>query len=165
MAAFRTYGIPLIIESREIFLYNGGAGRLPIRFTGGIPDPKYLIPATYTTDSEFEQMVIELSPQFNTKVFRFGPDGRKIEGPSTFNVKIANSAEKAAEAAPKKAGRPRIVEPVVDDTKVYKNVETLGEATEILLDLGAKADELNGPAGVMAAMLRMKVSFPNLKIE
>lgn len=166
--AVRTYGIPRIIESHEIFLFNKGMGKLKVKFSGGIPDPKYLIPATYSTGSEFEQLVIENSPLFGKKVFRYGPNGQVIAA-EPINV-IAERINSSSAPATKKMGRPSAkaaaAAPEVEPgTKVYDRVETIGQATEVLLDLGARADELTGREAVVSAMMRMKVAFPNLKFD
>lgn len=164
MAANRTYGIPHIIESREIFTFNGGQGKLPIRFTGGITDPKFDIPATYTTSNPFEQLVIEGSSQFGKRVFRYGQNGEVLNSePVQDTVARVESSLKTAKETGKK-GKGAAAAPA-DDSKTYPNVETIGEATEILLDLGAKADELTTPESVISTMLKMKVSFPNLNLN
>lgn len=145
MALVKTYGIPRVVQSHELIPYNNGKGHITIDFTGGIPDEKYKIPATYSTASEFEQMVIELSPLFNTKIFRYDPNGKIITSPS----KIAGGL--------KRGSKP------LDETKTYKDVENLGQATEVLLELGAKADELTSTESIVSTMMKMGVSFPNLK--
>lgn len=157
MAAVRIYGIPRVAETREIFHFNGGAGSLPIRFTGGIPDPKYNIPATYVTDNEFEQIVIEHDILFGRRVFRYNEKGQIIA--STPVDPVAG-----LEAKTPAKGKNKGITATVDQSKTYENVTTLGEATEALLELGAKADELNGQDAVISAMVRYKVSFPNLKL-
>lgn len=155
MAATRTYGIPRVIESREIFTFNNGHGKLPIVFTGGVPDPKYQIPATYSTANQLEQMIIEQSTQFGNKVFRYGMNG-EIISKSTFDFAPSGDTEIA------KGVKASKVKKIDDKTKVYDRVETVGQATEVLLDLGCPADELNGNEAVLTAMMKMKVSFPNL---
>lgn len=157
MAAVRTYGIPHAIEVHEIFTYNGGIGKLHVRFRGGVVDPKYNIPATYSTSSEFEQLVIEGSSQFGVKVFRYGPKGEQI-ATSTCAVKRDEDI--------KVKQPPHIKSTIeVDSTKEYPNVETLGEATEVLMELGVDASELGGKNAILAAMVQQKVSFPNLKVK
>lgn len=157
MAAVRTYGIPRMVEAREIFLFNKGIGKLRIRFSGGIPDPKYQIPATYSTADPFEQLVIEHSKQFGNTVFRYDANGNIINS-APFEPEVDKTP-----AEPKLDKRRRVA-PSVDDTKSYPLVETLGDATEVLLELGVPASELNGQEAVIAAMVRCKVSFPNLKL-
>lgn len=152
MAAVRTYGIPRVVEAREIFLFNCGQGKLKINFTGGVPDPKYNIPATYSTANELEQIIIEQSLQFGEKVFRYLSNGEVI---SKSSFDIAKEAEKTKKEI--------VAEKIKDKTKVYDEVETIGQATEVLLELGVKADDLNGQEAVVAAMMRKRVSFPNLK--
>lgn len=164
MAATRTYGIPKVVESVELFSFNNGRGHLRIRFANGIPDPKFKIPATYTTDSPFEQLVIEASPQFGRRIFRYGPKGEiinsSVESIVNETKEVMASTDAAKEKNAKLKGKASSAA-----TAVYKDVETIGQATEILLDLGVKADELGSPEAIVSAMMRMKVSFPNLKFE
>lgn len=166
MAAVRTYGIPHTIEVREIFVFNGGQGKLPIRFTGGITDPKFNIPATYSTANKFEQMVIEGSRQFNSKVFRYGPNGEIIAGESNL-LKPETPAPVGRPPKERKAPttKQQTASEAISESSTYPYVETIGQATEQLLELGVRADELNGKEAVLSAMLRMKVSFPNLKFD
>lgn len=158
MAAIRTYGIPGIIESQEIFPYNNGLGKLKVRFRGGIVDPKYDIPATYSTDNEFEQLVIESSVQFGTKVYRYGANGQIISStPIVAETPTVRSSGKKTQNIASSID--------ADTTTEYPNVETLGDATEVLMELGVDASDLSGKAAVLAAMVQKKVSFPNLKLK
>lgn len=157
MAATRVYGIPRLIESREIFFFNKGLGKLTVTFTGGVPDPKFNIPATYSTSNPVEQAIIEQSSQFGKRVFRYGPNGNVITK-STFDFSLDPEGEVSKGVNLKK------IKKIEERTKIYENVETIGEATEVLLDLGCPADELGGTEAIIAAMVKMKVTFPNLKL-
>lgn len=165
MGATRTYGIPRIIESSELFTFNNGVGKLRVKFTGGIPDPKFKIPATYSTADPFEQLVIESSPMFGKKIFRYGMKGQVIAASSTESI-VADVEEdkKKVDGRTRKGRQNTDKDTTIADAKVYNDVETIGQATEVLLDLGVKADELGSPESVLAVMLREKVSFPNLKM-
>lgn len=164
MGATRTYGIPKIVESMELFSFNNGRGTLRIRFANGIPDPKFKIPATYTTDSPFEQLVIEASPQFGRRIFRYGPKGEIIRSSVEDIVKETREVMASTDAAKEKNAKLK-KNKTAASTSVYNDVETIGQATEILLDLGVKADELGSPEAIVSAMMREHVSFPNLKFE
>ena len=162
MAAIRTYGIPGVINAREIFFFNNGQGKLPIMFANGITDPKYNIPATYSTANPFEQMVIEHSSQFGVRVFRYGAKGEKLAAEPVDEIakRIQANSGKKAPAKPEKTKTASIAE-----DHIYPQVENIGQATEVLLDLGCKADELTDQTAVMMAAMRLQISFPNLSFK
>lgn len=158
----RTYGIPNIIQASHLFRLNDGAAVLRVDFKNGIIDPSAGKPATFRTDNEAVQRIIEDSPLFGKEIFCYDGNGKK--------VKINRPAP--AEPAPvKKAGRP--AKQAAPESKpettlpdnVYPNVKTIGDATEQLLALGATASQLKGMDGLLDTMAAMGVVFPNLSLK
>lgn len=155
----KIYGIPGVLSVSELFYFNNGRGSLRVNFEGGIPDDKNNLPATYTTDNEFVQKVIEDSPRFGLTVFRYNAKGKIIDvAELNREIEATKNAMKAGKAAAPKKSSPI-------NAKVYEEVETLGQATEVLMELGCPPAELNGPDAVLTAMAVYRASFPNLKLK
>lgn len=149
----KTYGIPGVVSSSELFHFNHGLGNLRVLFDGGVPDHKNDIPATYTTNDEFEQLVIENSNQFCKRIFLYNNKGQIVrETAATYAMKAA--VEKVTGVKPKKEPRAE-----------YPEVKTIGDATEVLLSLGVPAENLANVEGLVSATLEKKVKFPNLKLK
>lgn len=154
----KTYGIPRVIESSELFTFNKDK-KIRVMFTGGITDPKYNIPATFVTDDEFLQIVIESSPAFGKRIFRYLENG-KIVKERTAGTEVVTPVKKNVTKAAKVAE-----EYAIPQNKTFEGVKTLGDATEVLLQLGASADELNGEDAILSCAIKNKVAFPNLSLK
>lgn len=155
----RTYGIPNIIQASYLFKLNDGAASLRVVFKNGIIDPSMGKPATYKTDNEAIQRIIEDSPLFGKEIFCYDANGKKY---------VPKREKPVAEtpAPVNKGGRPKKnAEPEEPKDKVFPEVRTIGEAAETLLSLGATAGQLKGTNGIIDTMLELGVVFPNLSLK
>lgn len=151
----KTYGINGIVEAS--FLFPAGQGHLRAEFNGGILDEKRTRPATMTTTNQVAMLIIE-----NSDMYRLGQifivakseDAPSMAAPVETEEKKAEKAKRTKADAIKEDGR-----------KVYESVTTLGDAVNILMDLGAKAAGVADAATALETAAAMNVSFPNLKLK
>ena len=111
-----------------------GKGSISFHFKDGIADSSGLTPATYITKNEFEQAVIEALPDFKNGTIRLQ------------NVQV--------------------VEPVKVETMRIsaEDITTLTAAKQYLIEQhGAKMEELQGKAAILAFAAKKDVVFPNLR--
>lgn len=153
----KTYGIPKVLSVSELIYFNNGRGSIRVNFEGGIPDDKNDIPATFVTDNEVIQQILEKSPKFGKVYFRYNSKGKIIKM-EDLETETSATAKTTRTALTKKVASPA-------DATVYEDVETLGQATEVLLELGCPAGELNGPDAILTAMKVYRAKFPNLKVK
>lgn len=153
----RTYGIPNIIQASHLFKLNDGAASLRVVFKNGIIDPSMGKPATFKTDDEAIQRIIEDSPLFGKEIFCYDGNGKRF---------IPKHEKPVAAAPASKGGRSKKnAEPEEPKDKVFPEVRTIGEAAETLLSLGATAGQLKGTNGIIDTMLEFGVVFPNLSLK
>ena len=128
-----------------------GKAKVRAHFQGGVPDERRRRPATLTTSDQVAMLVIEASPMFASGAIYVLADSSD-EGERERSEKAAKAAKKAAK--PKK-----------DEERSYPDATSLGQAVNILTDLGASAEGLLTPADVLTTAAQMKVSFPNLSLK
>ena len=181
----KTYGIKNTVETS--LLFKAGNSTVRANFSGGVLDPKRNRPATLTTSNQIAQTVIENSGMFlSGRIFLVSSSGApakrevkredtqfnktesvhlaeepKIEPlkkqPNRFKTKAEKAAEEAAKAAAEAASDA--------DGNTYPDVKTIGDAVNVLLDLGVKAGELKTEMDVLGAAKDKGVIFPNLSLK
>ena len=133
------------------YIFRTGKAKVRAHFQGGVPDERRRRPATLTTSDQVAMLVIEASPMFASGAIYVLADSSD-EGERERSEKAAKAAKKAAK--PKK-----------DEERSYPDATSLGQAVNILTDLGASAEGLLTPADVLTTAAQMKVSFPNLSLK
>ena len=133
------------------YIFQTGKAKVRAHFQGGVPDERRRRPATLTTTNQIAMVVIEASPMFKSGAIYVLSESID-EGEKEKMEKVAKAAKKAAK-------------PKEDKEKVYPDATSLGQAVNILTDLGASAENLMTPADVLNTAAQMKVSFPNLSLK
>ena len=156
----KVYGIDGIVEAS--YLFTSGKAKLRAEFKDGIVDEGRQRPATLTTKNPLVQIIIEHQPLFKNG-----------------NIRIVSSVvENTADTAPatKGKGKKKVetstdreaansVSVAEDGSKVYDMVTNIGQAVNVLMDLGATADQLTSPTDALAVAAKLNVTFPNLKLK
>lgn len=133
------------------YIMETGKAKLRAHFQGGVPDERRFRPATLTTSNQVAMLVIEASPMFKS--------GQIYILSESVDEGEKEKAAKAEKKPAKKPAKPK------DEERVYPDATSLGQAVNILTDLGAGADSLMTPADVLTTAAQMKVSFPNLSLK
>lgn len=133
------------------YIFRTGKAKVRAHFQGGVPDERRRRPATLTTTNQIAMVVIEASQMFKSGAIYVLSESVD-EGEKEKMEKVAKTAKKAAK-------------PTEEKKKVYPDATSLGQAVNILTDLGASAENLMTPADVLNTAAQMKVSFPNLSLK
>lgn len=133
------------------YIFRTGKAKVRAHFQGGVPDERRRRPATLTTTNQIAMVVIEASPMFKSGAIYVLSESVD-EGEKEKMEKVAKTAKKTAK-------------PKEDKEKVYPDATSLGQAVNILTDLGASAESLMTPVDVLNTAAQMKVSFPNLSLK
>jgi len=154
----KVYGIDGVVEASYLFV--SGKTKLRAQFKDGIVDAGRERPATLITRDPVVQLIIEHQPLF-------------VNG----NIRIVSTTvEQLSDTEPEKKSRKKVekstdreavnsVSIEDDGTKVYDKVTNIGQAVNVLMDLGAKADQLTSPTDALATAAKLNVTFPNLKLK
>ena len=133
------------------YIFKLGKAKVRAHFQGGVPDERRRRPATLTTADQVAMLVIEDSPLFKS--------GQIYILSQTIDEGEKEKAAEKSQKKPQKVAKPK------DEEKSYPDATSLGQAVNILTDLGASAEELLSVADVLEAAAKMKVSFPNLSLK
>lgn len=159
----KTYGIDGVVEFS--FLFRAGKGTLRAEFSGGVLDPKRKRPAVLTTSNMVAQLIIE-----NSTPFKFG----QIYLINTSVIADKISAKEAKELkvkygkAPKATDKTAVTSVKINEEtgmKIYDKVTTIGEAVNVLVELGATAESLKDVESVLITAGELSVNFPNLSLK
>ena len=155
----KVYGIDGVVEASYIFV--AGKAKLRAQFKDGIVDAGRERPATLITRDPVVQLIIEHQPLFKNGNIRI----------------VSMSVEQITETPEEKKGRKkRITESTdreavhsvsvnEDGSKVYDRVTNIGQAVNVLMELGATADQLTSHTDALATAGKMGVTFPNLSLK
>ena len=157
----KVYGIDGIVEAS--YLFTSGKAKLRAEFKDGIVDEGRQRPATLTTKNPLVQIIIEHQPLFKNGNIRI------------VSAVVENTADVSAPAG-KGKGKKKVetstdreavnsVSVAEDGSKVYDMVTNIGQAVNVLMDLGATADQLTSPTDALAVAAKLNVTFPNLKLK
>lgn len=157
----KVYGIDGIVEAS--YLFTSGKAKLRAEFKDGIVDEGRQRPATLTTKNPLVQIIIEHQPLFKNGNIRI------------VSAVVENTADVSAPAG-KGKGKKKVetstdreaansVTVAEDGSKVYDMVTNIGQAVNVLMDLGATADQLTSPTDALAVAAKLNVTFPNLKLK
>lgn len=130
------------------YIIKTGKAKLRAHFQGGVPDERRRRPATLTTSDQVAMLIIETSALF------------KSGSIYVLSETIDEGEKEKMEKVTKKAAKAK-----KDEEKVYPDATSLGQAVNILTDLGASAENLMTPVDVLNTAAQMKVSFPNLSLK
>ena len=133
------------------YIFRTGKAKVRAHFQGGVPDERRRRPATLTTTNQIAMVVIEASQMFKSGAIYVLSESVD-EGEKEKMEKVAKTAKKTAK-------------PKEEEKKVYPDATSLGQAVNILTDLGASAENLMTPVDVLNTAAQMKVSFPNLSLK
>lgn len=150
----KTYAINGIVEAS--YLFKAGQGSVRAEFTGGVIDERRFRPATMTTKNNIAMLVIE-----NSDMFKNGTIFIAAQSEDAKPMAISETAKKDKA----KKDKPKADKVKEDGRKVFEAVNSLGDAVNILLDLGVKAASLQDTASVLQVAGEMNISFPNLKLK
>ena len=154
----KVYGIDGVVEASYLFV--SGKTKLRAQFKDGIVDAGRERPATLITRDSLVQLIIEHQPLF-------------VNG----NIRIVSqTVEQLTETEPAKGKKKKVdkstdreavnsVTVEEDGTKVYDRVTNIGQVVNVLMDLGATADQLTSPTDALTTAAKMNVTFPNLKLK
>ena len=155
----KVYGIDNVVEAS--YLFTAGKARIRANFRDGVVDEARKRPATLTTQNPIVQIVIEHQPLFKNGNIRLIS--------STVEQTVETPEEKKAKKAKVETSTDREASNSVsikdDGTKVYDKVTNIGQAVNVLLDLGVTADKLTTPTDALTAASKLNVTFPNLKLK
>lgn len=155
----KVYGIDGVVEASYLFV--AGKAKIRANFKDGVVDEARKRPATLTTKDPRVQIVIEHQPLFKNGNIRL----------------VSSTIEQVVETAEEKKNKKAKVETSTDreaansitikedGTKVYDKVTNIGQAVNVLMDLGVTADKLTSPTDALTAAAKMNVTFPNLKLK
>lgn len=149
----KTYGIKGIVEAS--YLFKAMKGHLRANFTGGVLDERRARPATLTTRNPIVMLILERTEMFkNGTMFIVSQSGESPE------ARLLAKKEAKAKKQPKRQ------EKVTDDgRKAYEDVTTVGDAINVLMELGANAADLQDTASMLETASQLNVTFPNLKLK
>ncbi len=133
------------------YIFRTGKAKVRAHFQGGVPDERRRRPATLTTTNQIAMVVIEASQMFKSGAIYVLSESVD-EGEKEKMEKVAKTEKKTTKLKEK-------------EEKVYPDATSLGQAVNILTDLGASAENLMTPADVLNTAAQMKVSFPNLSLK
>ena len=136
------------------YIFQSGKAKIRAHFQGGVPDERRRRPATLTTTNQIAMVVIEQSSMFKSGAI-YILSQTVDEGDRDITKKPAPKAEEKK----KEAKKEKIEE------RVYPDATSLGQAVNILTDLGAGAENLMTPTDALDTAAKMKVSFPNLSLK
>lgn len=151
----KTYAINGIVEAS--YLFKAGQGSVRAEFTGGVIDERRFRPATMTTKNNIAMLVIENSDMFK--------NGTIFIAAQSEDAKPMAIAENAQKDKTEKKKNPKADKVKDDGRKVFESVNSLGDAVNVLLDLGVKAAALQDMASILQVAGEMNISFPNLKLK
>lgn len=157
----KIYGIRGTVEAS--YLFRSGKASLRANFKDGILDPGRERPATLVTSNPVAQLIIEHQPLFaNGDIF--------IVSTSVSEAKLtagSNEAKKKTSSSAPVSDREAANSVTVEENgvKTFDKVKSVGQAVNVLMNLGATADKLTTPTDVITTAADMNVSFPNLKLK
>lgn len=134
------------------YIFQTGKAKIRAHFQGGVPDERRRRPATLTTTNQIAMVVIEQSPKFKS-------------GEIYILSQVADERDRDIKKAPKLKEAKKAAKPKEVEERVYPDATSLGQAVNILTDLGAGAENLMTPTDVLDTAAKMKVSFPNLSLK
>lgn len=136
------------------YIFKAGKTKVRAHFQGGVPDERRRRPATLTTSNQVAMVVIEQTPMFKSGAIYI----------LSQNIDEGERDRMKPAAAPAPAKETKKSSKKVEE-KSYPDATSLGQAVNILTDLGANAEDLLTPAAVLETAAQMKVSFPNLSLK
>ena len=149
----KTYGINDVTEASYVF--PAMKGHLRANFTGGVLDERRKRPAMLTTKNPVVMLILEQTELFKSgKMFIVAQSGESVD------EKLAAKKE-----AKNKAKKPRQQKTPDDGRKAYEDVTTIGDAVNVLMELGAPAADLQDTTTLLETASQLNVSFPNLKLK
>lgn len=154
----KVYGIDGVVEASYLFV--SGKTKLRAQFKDGIVDAGRARPATLTTRNPVVQLIVEHQPLFKNGNIRIV--SQTVE-PMTETPAEKKGKKKVETSTDREAVNSVTIED--DGTKVYDRVTNIGQAVNVLMDLGAKADQLTSPTDALATAAKLNVTFPNLKLK
>ncbi len=154
----KVYGIDGVVEASYLFV--SGKTKLRAQFKDGIVDTGRERPATLTTRDSVVQLIIEHQPLFKNGNIR-------IVSSTIGQLSDSEPEKKSRKKVDKSTDREAVNSVSINDdgTKVYDKVTNIGQAVNVLMDLGAKADQLTSPTDALATAAKLNVAFPNLKLK
>lgn len=156
----KVYGIDGVVEASHLF--TSGKVKLRAQFKDGIVDPGRERPATLTTRDPVIQLIIEHQPMFKNGNIRI------VSSTVEETMDVASAATKGKKKKVESSTDREAANSVSineDGSKVYDKVTNIGQAVNVLMDLGATADQLTSPTDALAAAAKLNVTFPNLKLK
>lgn len=147
-----------------------GKAVLPLTFERGCLDRKNFRPATFITNKQYIQDMIENSPMFGSTIKLVKTYGEGLVQQTTPASKPASTSkttgEKTTSAAPKGGAKGKADKPAEGDkTKEYPDVTTKEQLIEVVKSLGAKADVLVDDAKLKNFISKKSLVFPNFSFE
>lgn len=154
--ATKVYGIYGRTEAHINLPVNRGLASLKLEFTKGCiaPGPGYR-PATYTTNSKVEQILIENSPSYGglIKLVRAFGD----EEPEASAAPVSKPAHTATAEVQDKDNS--------QETKSYPDVTDIDQVRTVLKASGAKAPTLTSLNAMAKWAKANNIEFPNFSFE
>lgn len=148
----KTYALRAdIIDATYIF--KAGKAKVRAHFQGGVLDERRRRPATLTTQDQIAMVIIEGTPEFKGGLIYI-----LSEANDGSDVRVAVKDKVAKNPKTKK-------EEKKETKKDYPDVTTIGQAVNILSDLGAEAADLLSNMSILETAARMGVTFPNLSLK
>lgn len=139
----KIYGMPGKTSAVINIPFNSGKGNLNIEFTRGCIDRSNYRPATYRSNNEIEQTIIESYTEFGKSIV-------------LLNIIEDKTKKASAEEAP--------AQPV--EVKEYPEVTSFEEAIAVLKTIpGVKAVQLRSAESAKKLALLKGISFPNYNFE
>lgn len=135
----KIYGMPGKVSACMNIPFNSGKANLNVEFSRGCLDRKHYKPATYRTDSEIEQNIIESYDGFGKSIILLKTIGE-----------------------PKKT----VVEQTPKQVEVHDEVDSFESAAAVLKAIpGIKAASLRTPASAKRVAESNGIVFPNYEFE